>query len=141
MFLPTVVMLLYLACMTFVPIRDARACEALCDPHVGSSPPKPPQSPGETKQKAFGYVHCVRILKCKTEQPGYHGQTDPQLPGCCSLIQEHLRSMNQTLKASFVDGETLTICPKSSGSQAAVSQFGHGALFFLYKILMLEHTD
>ena len=49
--------------------------------------------------------------------------------------------MNQTLKASFVNEETLMICPESSGSQVAVSQSGHGALFFLYKILMLEHTD
>ena len=27
----------------------------LYDPSVGSSPPKPPQPPDETKQKAFGY--------------------------------------------------------------------------------------
>lgn len=103
MFFPHLVVLLKLACMTFVPIRDGRAvvqshldCRLKQNRKLASS-----LCLNTQLSNRVGAVAWLTLSR----------QDDAQL----GTARKHLRSINQALEVSFVNREVLAICPKLSG--------------------------
>ena len=100
-FLPMLVMLLNLASMNFVRTDSYSRSQShwgLYDPSVGSSPPKPPRSPAETKWKAFDYVQVFEYSAAKQNWWCMAQLTLTWPPGCRSRTDRQHFSVN---KGSF----------------------------------------
>ena len=89
--------------MTFVPIRDGRAVvQSHLDHRLKQN--RKLASSLHLNTQLSNRIGAVAWLTLSRQAAAQLGTT-----------RKHLRSINQALKDSFVDGEALVICPKLSG--------------------------
>ena len=92
------IVLLKLACMNFVHTDSysrSQSLWGLYDPSVGSSLPKPPRSPAETKRKAFDYVQVFEYSAAKWNWWCMTQLTLTWPLSCCSRIDRQHFSVDK----------------------------------------------